>query len=91
MQARVLSRLRELCAQYGARLQPIDLGWGVSEEASLDQQAMNNCCSAAPYGTDTPYCLTEESYRRGIVDSRKNLTDDGRVPQGLQVHVDAVP
>lgn len=43
LQARVFPRLRELCAQHGARFQPIDLRWGVSEEASLDQQAMNIC------------------------------------------------
>ncbi len=35
--------LRDLCAQHGARFQPIDLRWGVSREASLDQQAMNVC------------------------------------------------
>ena len=36
-------RLREFCAEHDARFQPIDLRWGVSEEASLDQQAMNIC------------------------------------------------
>lgn len=35
--------LRELCEEHGARFQPIDLRWGVSREASLDQQAMNVC------------------------------------------------
>jgi hypothetical protein len=43
MQAHVFPRLRELCEQHGARFQPIDLRWGVSDEASLDQQAMNIC------------------------------------------------
>ena len=36
-------RLRELCTQHGARFQAIDLRWGVSEEAALDQQTMNIC------------------------------------------------
>jgi hypothetical protein len=36
-------RLREFCAVRGARFQAIDLRWGVSEEAGLDQQAMNVC------------------------------------------------
>jgi hypothetical protein len=40
---RVYPRLRELCAQHNARFQAIDLRWGVSEEASLDQQTMNIC------------------------------------------------
>lgn len=39
----VFPALRELCARHGARFQPIDLRWGVSREASLDQQAMNVC------------------------------------------------
>jgi NACHT domain- and WD repeat-containing protein len=43
LQARVFPRLRELAEQHGARFQVIDLRWGVSEEASLDQQAMDIC------------------------------------------------
>ena len=43
LQERVFPRLRALCQQHGARFQPIDLRWGVSEEASLDQQAMSIC------------------------------------------------
>lgn len=39
----VFPRLRELCEQQGARFQAIDLRWGVSDEASLDQQTMNIC------------------------------------------------
>jgi NACHT domain- and WD repeat-containing protein len=34
----VFPRLRELCAERGARFQAIDLRWGVSEEAGLDQR-----------------------------------------------------
>ena len=43
LQEYVFPRLRELCQQHGARFQAIDLRWGVSDEASLDQQAMNIC------------------------------------------------
>jgi hypothetical protein len=43
LQERVLPRLRELCAAHGCRFQAIDLRWGVSEEASLDQQTMRIC------------------------------------------------
>ena len=43
LQERVFPRLRELVAGQGYRFQAIDLRWGVSEEASLDQQAMNIC------------------------------------------------
>lgn len=45
MQTRVFPALRRLCEQHGARFQPIDLRWGVSEEAALDQQAMKICLS----------------------------------------------
>jgi len=41
----VFPRLREFCRERGARFQAIDLRWGVSEEASLDQQTMNICLS----------------------------------------------
>jgi hypothetical protein len=43
LQEKVFPQLRELCMQHGARFQAIDLRWGVSEQASLDQQAMNIC------------------------------------------------
>ena len=43
LQERTFPRLREYCQQKGARFQAIDLRWGVSEEAALDQQTMNIC------------------------------------------------
>ena len=43
LQAQVFPRLRELAAEHDRRLQVIDLRWGVSDEASLDQQAMDIC------------------------------------------------
>ncbi len=39
----VYPELVEHCRARGARFQPIDLRWGVSEEAGLDQQAMSIC------------------------------------------------
>ena len=33
-------RLRELCARHGAEFQAIDLRWGISEEAGIDQATM---------------------------------------------------
>lgn len=46
LQQYVFPRLAELCASRNARFQAVDLRWGVSEEASLDQRAI-------------PICLTE--------------------------------
>jgi len=43
LQRFVFPRLRELCAKSGARFQAIDLRWGVSEEAGLDQRTMPIC------------------------------------------------
>jgi hypothetical protein len=46
LQRYVFPRLRDLCLAHAARFQAIDLRWGISEEASLDQQTV-------------PICLTE--------------------------------
>lgn len=43
LQEHIYPRLRDLCAQHGCRFQAIDLRWGVSEEAALDQQTINIC------------------------------------------------
>jgi len=43
LQENAFPRLRAYCQEKGARFQPIDLRWGVSEEAVLDQQTMNIC------------------------------------------------
>jgi len=43
LQQHVFPRLRELCERHGARFQAIDLRWGVSQQASRDQQTMNIC------------------------------------------------
>jgi WD40 repeat protein len=43
LQERVFPRLRDLCRANGARFQPIDLRWGVSEEAGLDQRTVEIC------------------------------------------------
>ncbi len=43
LQKWVFPRLRELCGRYGCRFQPIDLRWGISEEAGFDQRTMKRC------------------------------------------------
>src|SRR5260370_19655901 len=43
LQSLVFPRLRMLCQQHGARFQAIDLRWGVSEEASHEQNTMAIC------------------------------------------------
>ena len=43
LQREVFPKLRELCMKHGFRFQAIDLRWGVSEEAGLDQQTMKIC------------------------------------------------
>jgi WD40 repeat protein len=40
---RVFRPLKELCRSEGHRFQDIDLRWGISEEASLNQQAVKIC------------------------------------------------
>jgi hypothetical protein len=43
LQTYVFPRLKELCERGQARFQAIDLRWGVSEEAALDQQTIHIC------------------------------------------------
>ncbi len=43
LQEKVFPRLRDLASDHGCRFQAIDLRWGVSEEAALDQQTMKIC------------------------------------------------
>ena len=43
LQELVFPRLRDLATAHGCRFQAIDLRWGVSEEAALDQQTMKIC------------------------------------------------
>lgn len=43
LQRRVFPRLRELCRRYGALFQAVDLRWGISENAALDQQTLKIC------------------------------------------------
>lgn len=43
LQEKVFPELRNYCERRGARFQAIDLRWGVSHEAAVDQQTMNIC------------------------------------------------
>ena len=43
LQRRVFPAMDALCRAYGARFRAVDLRWGVSEEASRDQQALDIC------------------------------------------------
>jgi len=43
LQKKVFPELKKLCMEYGCRFQPIDLRWGVREEAAHNQQIMKIC------------------------------------------------
>jgi len=43
LQEKVFPPLKDLAESHGCRFQAIDLRWGVSEEAALDQQTMKIC------------------------------------------------
>ncbi len=43
LQEEVFPRLRTYCESCGFRFEPIDLRWGINEEAGLDQQTMRIC------------------------------------------------
>ena len=43
LQQHVFPRLEELCRAHGALFQPVDLRWGITDEASLDQKTLDIC------------------------------------------------
>lgn len=43
LQTRVFPEIKEYCSSKGYAFQPIDLRWGVSNEAQLDQKALEMC------------------------------------------------
>lgn len=48
LQQNTFPRLRKYCAERNARFQAIDLRWGVSQEAALDQKTMDICFGRLP-------------------------------------------
>lgn len=55
LQEQVFPKLRDLCQKHGCRFQAIDLRWGVSEEAALDQQTIKHLPGGvAPVSEDIP-------------------------------------
>ena len=53
LQEHVYPALSRLCTAAGATFQPIDLRWGVSDEAGLDQQTMTICLTELQRCQDT--------------------------------------
>jgi len=55
LQTEVFPHIKEYCAKKGYVFQPIDLRWGINEEAQLDQKTLELCldevrsCKAYPY------------------------------------------
>lgn len=45
LQDKVFPSLLQLCATHGFGFMPIDLRWGVSDEAQIDQRTMDLCLS----------------------------------------------
>lgn len=43
LQNEVFPEIKEFCKSYGYSFEPIDLRWGVTDEAGLDHKAMEIC------------------------------------------------
>lgn len=54
LQKLVFPKLKELCNKNGFGFQPIDLRWGIQEEAGLEQQTMNICLHEIKRSTSKP-------------------------------------
>jgi hypothetical protein len=68
LQEQVFPQLREYCQKHGARFQAIDLRWGISEEAALDQQTLKICL----------HCNKPIRFNPFYVDCRKPAKAKGR-------------
>ena len=54
LQKFVFPKLKELCNKNGFGFQPIDLRWGIQEEAGLDQQTMKICLNEIKRSSHEP-------------------------------------
>lgn len=54
LQKFVFPKLKDLCHENGFGFQPIDLRWGVKEEAGYDQQTMNICLNEIKRSSSEP-------------------------------------
>lgn len=54
LQKFVFPKLKDLCHEKGFGFQPIDLRWGVKEEAGYDQQTMNICLNEIHRSSSEP-------------------------------------
>ena len=43
LQTEVFTRIKDFCAEKGYQFQPIDLRWGISNEAQMDQKTLELC------------------------------------------------
>lgn len=54
LQTEIFPEIKKYCVDKGALFQPIDLRWGVSEEAQLDQKTLEVCLDEVKHCKDHP-------------------------------------
>lgn len=47
LQTKVFPKIKSYCVEKGYKFQPIDLRWGVNQEAQLDQKTLERCLNEA--------------------------------------------
>lgn len=90
LQTKVFPEIKEYCSSNGYTFQPIDLRWGVSNEAQLDQKALEMCIKEVQSCKrhDYPNFLIMLGYRYGWI-PLPNIIEKNEFEQILQ-NLDAV-
>ncbi|MFX1295209.1 MAG: tetratricopeptide repeat protein [Promethearchaeota archaeon] len=93
LQALTFPKLKTVCESHGYKFQPIDLRWGISEEASIDQRTVEICLEEIRRCKETklrPYFLVLLGSRYGwiplpysipegdFLKIMKNISEDAR-------------
>lgn len=90
----VFPKLRELCSAHGARFQPVDLRWGVSKEAALNQQVLDICLQEVQRCLETSrapnfVALIGDRYGSYLAPSRIPATRFRRIKRAVHDYPDA--
>ncbi|MFX1449570.1 MAG: DUF4062 domain-containing protein, partial [Promethearchaeota archaeon] len=79
LQALVFPKLKKICESRGYKFQPIDLRWGISEEATIDQRTVKICSEEIRRCKDTklrPYFLALLGSRYGWIPLPYSIPED---------------
>lgn len=77
LQTEVFPEIKDFCKSYGYNFEPIDLRWGVSNEAGLDHKAMEICINEVQkvFNYPRPHFLIMLGNRYGWIPSPSEIEE----------------